>query len=149
MNRIILSAAAAVLLAVAFATHAQAPARPQIATTKVDALPVGQVAGRGMIDFHPLEAEAFIKQVIALDRERLIPGHPGPNDRLGTKQDAQDQLTFLQDASAEIKMLAQDGKCWEPAEKEFKLPKYESWPGYANNLQFVARRYCALWGRGT
>ncbi len=39
--------------------------------------------------------------------------------------------------------------CWEPAEKEVKLPKYESWPGYAQNLQFGLRRYCALWGRGT
>jgi len=34
-----------------------------------------------------------------MDWERLIPGHPGaPGDRLGTKKDAQDQLTFLQDA---------------------------------------------------
>lgn len=115
----------------------------------VDTLPVGSVPGRGMIDFHPLEAEAFIKKVLALDWERLIPGHPGPGDRLGTKQDAQDQLAFLQDASAEMKVLAQNGKCWDSAEKEFKLPKYESWPGYANNLPFVARRYCGLWGRGT
>jgi len=115
----------------------------------VDTLPVGQVPGRGMIDFYPLEAEAFIKKVLALDWERMIPGHPGPGDRLGTRKDAEDQLQFLQDASAEMKVLAQNGKCWEPAEKEFKLPKYESWPGYANNLPFVARRYCGLWGRGT
>jgi hypothetical protein len=40
------------------------------------------------------------------------------------------------------------GKCWDPVEKELKLPKYESWPGYAQNMQFVLRRYCALWGRG-
>jgi glyoxylase-like metal-dependent hydrolase (beta-lactamase superfamily II) len=115
----------------------------------VDTLPVGQVPGRGMIDFYPLEAEAFIKKVLALDWERMIPGHPGPGDRLGTRKDAEDQLQFLQDASAEMKVLAQNGKCWDPAEKEFKLPKYESWPGYANNLPFVARRYCGLWGRGT
>jgi len=115
----------------------------------VDTLPVGQVPGRCMIDFYPLQAEGFIKQVIALDWDRLIPGHPGPNDRLGTKKDAQDQLEFLQDASAEMKKLAQDGKCWEPAEKEFKLSKYESWQGYAAGMPFVARRYCGLWGRGT
>jgi glyoxylase-like metal-dependent hydrolase (beta-lactamase superfamily II) len=115
----------------------------------VDTLPVGQVPGRGMIDFYPLESEVFIKKVLALDWERLIPGHPGPGDRLGTRKDAQDQLEFLQDASAEMKILAQSGKCWEPAEKDFKLPKYENWPGYANNLPFVARRYCGLWGRGT
>ena len=116
----------------------------------VDFLPVGSVPGRGMIDFYPLEAEASIKRVLAMDWERLIPGHPGqPGGRLGTKQDAQDQLTFLQDASAAVKAVAREGKCWEPAEKELKLPKYEKWPGYENNLPFVIRRYCGLWGRGT
>lgn len=78
----------------------------------VDTLPVGQVPGRGMIDFHPFETEQFIKEVIALDWDRLIPGHPGPGDRLGTRKDAQDQLVLLQSASAEMKKLAQDGKCW-------------------------------------
>jgi hypothetical protein len=84
-----------------------------------------------------------------MDWDRLIPGHPGPGGRLGTKKDVQDQLTFLQDASAAVKAEAQNGKCWDAVEKELKLPKYESWPGYANNLQFVLRRYCGLWGRGT
>jgi glyoxylase-like metal-dependent hydrolase (beta-lactamase superfamily II) len=115
----------------------------------VDFVPVGQVPGRGMIDFYPIEAEQSIKQVLKMDWDRLIPGHPGPNDRLGTKQDVQDQLTFLQDASAAVKVAARDGKCWEPAEKEVKLPKYEKWPGYEQNLQYVTRRYCGLWGRGT
>jgi len=115
----------------------------------VDTLPVGTFPGRGMIDFHPFETENFMKQVLAMDWERLIPGHPGPGDRLGTKKDVQDQLTLLQDASAEMKKLAQEGKCWDTAEKEFKLPKYENMPGYAAGLQFVARRYCGLWGRGT
>ena len=116
----------------------------------VDTIPVGTVPGRGMIDFYPLESEQFIKDVIALDWDRLIPGHPGqPGDRLGTKKDAQDQLTLLQAASAEMKTLAQDGKCWDTAEKEFKLAGYESWPGYAAGVPLIARRYCALWGRGT
>lgn len=115
----------------------------------VDTLPVGQVPGRGMIDFHPVETEDFIKKVLAMDWERLIPGHPGPGDRLGTKKDVEDQLTLLQTASAEMKKLAQEGKCWDPAEKEFQLPQYEKWPGYAAGLPFIARRYCGLWGRGT
>jgi glyoxylase-like metal-dependent hydrolase (beta-lactamase superfamily II) len=116
----------------------------------VDFLPVGAVPGRGMIDFYPLEVEDSIKRVLAMDWERLIPGHPGaPNGRLGTKQDVQDQLTFLQDASAAVKTAAREGKCWDQAEKEVKLPKYEKWPGYENNLPFVVRRYCGIWGRGT
>jgi len=116
----------------------------------VDFLPVGTLPGRGMIDFYPLEAESSIKQVLAMDWERLIPGHPGaPVGRLGTKKDAQDQLTFLQEASEAVKVEAREGKCWEPAEKEMKLPKYENWPNYQAALPFVLRRYCGLWGRGT
>lgn len=116
----------------------------------VDTLPVGSVPGRGMIDFHPLEAEKSIESIIAMDWERMIPGHPGaPNGRLGTKDDARAQLQFLRDASEAVKAAAREGKCWEPVEKEVTLPKYESWPGYKNNLQFVLRRYCGLWGRGT
>lgn len=116
----------------------------------VDTIPVGTVPGRGMIDFYPMETEQFIKKVLAMDWERLIPGHPGqPGGRLGTKKDAEDQLTLLQEASAEMKKLGQEGKCWDAAEKEFKLPKYATWPGYENGLPFIARRYCGLWGRGT
>jgi glyoxylase-like metal-dependent hydrolase (beta-lactamase superfamily II) len=116
----------------------------------VDLLPVGTLPARGIIDFYPLEAESAIKQVLAMDWERLIPGHPGaPDGRLGTKKDAQDQLAFLQDASETVKAAAREGKCWEPAEKELELPKYSSWPNYKAALPFVLRRYCGLWGRGT
>jgi glyoxylase-like metal-dependent hydrolase (beta-lactamase superfamily II) len=115
----------------------------------VDTIPVGQFPARGFIDIDPLETEKFMTKVMAMDWERLIPGHPGVGGRLGTKKDVQEQLTLLQEASAEMKKMGQDGKCWDTAEKEFKLPKYESMPGYANGLPFVARRYCGLWGRGT
>jgi glyoxylase-like metal-dependent hydrolase (beta-lactamase superfamily II) len=116
----------------------------------VDTIPVGTFPGRGMIDFYPLESEAFIEKVIAMDWERLIPGHPGaPNGRLGTKDDAKAVLALYREASSDMKKLGRAGKCWDEAEKEFKLPKYESMPGYATGLPFVARRYCGLWGRGT
>ncbi len=102
-----------------------------------------------MIDSYPLEWEAFLQKLHVMDWERLIPGHPGVNDRLGTKQDVQNLLTLMQEASAAVKEQAQQGKCWEPVEKEMQLPKYANWPGYANGLPFVLRRYCGLWGRGT
>jgi len=114
----------------------------------VDTIPVGAFPGRGFIDIYPLETEDFIKKVIAMDWERMIPGHPGPGGRLGTKDDAKQQLQLMQDASVEMKKLGQEGKCWDTAEKDFKLEKYATLPGYANGLQFVARRYCGLWGRG-
>jgi glyoxylase-like metal-dependent hydrolase (beta-lactamase superfamily II) len=116
----------------------------------VDWLPVGSLPGRGMIDSYPLEWENSIKKVLAMDWDRLIPGHPGtPDGRLGTKKDAQDVLAFLQDASAEVKAAAREGKCWDTVEKEMKLPKHAHWRNYEQALPFVLRRYCGLWGRGT
>ncbi|MGH6815541.1 MAG: MBL fold metallo-hydrolase [Hyphomicrobiaceae bacterium] len=115
----------------------------------VDFIPVGQVPARGMIDSYPLEWEDSLKKVMAMDWERLIPGHPGPGGRLGTKQDVQNFLTFLQDASTAVQEAARAGKCWEAVEKELKLPKYAAWPNYEQGMPFVLRRYCGLWGRGT
>ena len=115
----------------------------------VDLLPVGTFPGRGMIDFYPLEAQDSIKRILAMDWERLIPGHPGVGGRLGTKKDAQDQLELLQYASDTVQGPAREGKCWDGVEKETKLPRYENWPGYENGLPLVLRRYCGLWGRGT
>ncbi len=115
----------------------------------VDFLPVGGFPGRGMIDSYPLEWEDSIKKVLAMDWERLIPGHPGPGGRLGTKKDVQDVLALLQDVSAEVKKAARDGKCWDTAEKEITLDRYKNWPGHAQGVPMVVRRYCGLWGRGT
>jgi glyoxylase-like metal-dependent hydrolase (beta-lactamase superfamily II) len=114
----------------------------------VDTIPVGSVPGRGFIDMYPLEAEDFIKKVIAMDWDRLIPGHPGVGGRLGTKQDARDQLRLLEEASAEMKPLGESGKCWG-AEKDLKLTSFKDWPGYQTGLEFIGRRYCGVWGRGT
>ena len=115
----------------------------------VDFLPVGSLPARGMIDSYPLEWEDSIRKVLAMDWDRLIPGHPGPGGRLGTKKDAQDVLTFLQDASAAVQAAAREGKCWDTVEKELKLPNYAGVSNYEQALPFVLRRYCGLWGRGT
>jgi hypothetical protein len=40
-------------------------------------------------------------------------------------------------------------RCWGAVEKDSKIEKYATLPGYANGLPMVARRYCGLWGRGT
>ena len=80
----------------------------------VDFDSVGTFPGRGMIDSYPIEWEESLKKVLAMDWDKLIPGHPGaPGGRLGTKQDVQSLLTLLQDASAEVKAQAQAGKCWD------------------------------------
>ena len=106
--------------------------------------------GEGLIHGYPIEWEDSLKKVIALDWDRLIPGHPGlPDGRLGTKDDAKQLLAMLQEMSAEAKEQARAGKCWQPAENELKFGKYASWPGYEQARPMIARRYCGLWGRGT
>ena len=115
----------------------------------VDLVSAGSFPGRGMIDSCPIEWGASLKTVLGMDWERLIPGHPGPGGRLGTKKDVEDLLGILQDASAAVKVAARDGKCWDTAEKEIKLEKYKDMPGYETGLPMVLRRYCGLWGRGT
>jgi glyoxylase-like metal-dependent hydrolase (beta-lactamase superfamily II) len=115
----------------------------------VDFIPVGSLPGRGIIDSHPLEWEGSLKKVLTMDWDRLIPGHPAPGGRLGTKDDVQKLLVMLQDMSAEVREAALAGKCWDQAEKEVKLEKYASWPGYEASLPMIVRRYCGLWGRGT
>jgi glyoxylase-like metal-dependent hydrolase (beta-lactamase superfamily II) len=115
----------------------------------VDFIPVGSMPGRGIIDSHPLEWEESLKKVLTMDWDPVIPGHPAPGGRLGTKDDVQKLLVMLQDVSAEVREAALAGKCWDQAEKEVKLEKYASWPGYEQSLPMIVRRYCGLWGRGT
>lgn len=114
----------------------------------VDTFPVGTLPARGMTDMYPLEMDRFGREFLALQWDRMIPGHPGPGDRLGTRKDVEDQLAFYRVASDEMKKLAHAGKCWDTAEKEFTIPGFESWPNYAAARPLIATRYCALWGRG-
>ncbi len=83
----------------------------------VDTIPVGSFPGRGFIDIYPLETEDFIKKVIAMDWERMIPGHPGPGGRLGTKKDAQDFLTLMQEASARSRRRLRKASAGTPSRK--------------------------------
>jgi len=115
----------------------------------VDIIRIRSVQFRNMPDTFPLEFEESIKKMLALDWDRMIPGHPGPGGRLGTKDDAREVLGYIQDLSAATKKAADEGKCFDAAMKEVKLPKYESWANYAQYLPGNVERYCMLWGRGT
>jgi hypothetical protein len=106
-----------------------------------------------MIDFYPDEAIDSMKRILAMDWDRMIPGHPGqpgqPGGRLGTKKDVEAQIELQQYASEKVKEQARAGRCWNPAEAELQLEKYKDLPGYANGRPYVVRRYCGYWGRGT
>jgi len=114
----------------------------------VDFIPIRQVLFRNMPDSFVPDWEESLQRVVALDWERMIPGHPGPDGRLGTKEDVKNLIGYMADLSAEVKKAADAGKCWDTAMKEVKLPKYESWGNYTNYLPGNVERYCSYWARG-
>ena len=114
----------------------------------VDWVPIEGVQFRGMADTYVPDIEDSLKKVIAMDWTRNIPGHPGPGGRLGTKEDAQKDLQYLQDLSAAVKKAVSEGKNYADAQKEISLPKYEAWPNYKNFLPMNIERYFDYWNRG-
>ena len=115
----------------------------------VDFIPIQGLAFRGMPDHaSPIELERSIERVLAMDWDRMIPGHPGGGRQIGTKKDAEEHLAYLRELSAEVKTAADANKCFDPAMKEIKLPKYATFANYEQWLAGNIERYCYWWGRG-
>ena len=115
----------------------------------VDWIPIQGIQFRGMADTYVPDIEDSLKKVIAMDWETLIPGHPGPGGKqTGTKDNAREELAYLQDLSAAVKQAVSEGKSYADAQKEIKLPKYESWPNYSAFLPMNIERYFDPWNRG-
>jgi glyoxylase-like metal-dependent hydrolase (beta-lactamase superfamily II) len=115
----------------------------------VDWIPLQGVQFRGMADNYLPEIEDSLKKVIAMDWDRLIPGHPGPGGKqVGNKDNAREELAYLQDLSAAVKKAVSEGKSYADAQKDITLPKYESWPNYKAFLPMNIERYYDFWNRG-
>ena len=115
----------------------------------VDWIPIQGVQFRDMADTYVPDIEDGLKKVIAMDWQTLIPGHPGPGGKqTGTKDDATNQLAYLQDLSAAVKKEVDAGKSYDDAQKDISLPKYAAWPSYKNFLPMNIERYYDYWNRG-
>ena len=115
----------------------------------VDWTPLQSLPFRGMADTYLPDIEDGLKQVIAMDWDRLIPGHPGPDGRqTGTKDDARTALGYLQDLSAAVKKAADEHKCLNDAVRDIKLPKYEKFGNYDAYLPMNIERYCDFYSLG-
>jgi len=115
----------------------------------VDWIPIQGVQFRGMADTYVPDIEEGLKKVIAMDWETLVPGHPGPGGKqTGTKDNAREQLAYLQDLSSAVKKAVNDSKSYADAQKDIKLPKYEAWPNYNAFLPMNIERYFDFWNRG-
>lgn len=114
----------------------------------VDFIPVQAVFWRSMPDSWLDEWELSLKRVLAMEWDKLIPGHPGPGGRLGNKQDVSNLLQYMSDLAETVKKAADEGKCYDTAMKEVKLPKYEGWTNYAGWFPGNVERYCFLYRSG-
>lgn len=111
----------------------------------VDFIPIQTLLFRNLPDTaSPPEWEESLKRVLALDWDRMIPGHPYAGGRLGVKKDVQDLIGYMQDLGAAVKTAAAEGRCTDTAMREIKLPKYEGWGSYAAFLPMNIERYCYL-----
>jgi len=114
----------------------------------VDFIPIQDVMWRDMPDSYLPDWFDSLDRVLALDFNVLIPGHPGPGGRMGTKDDVRAAKQYLTDLSNATRELADQGKCFDDAMKSLKLPKYENWPSYGRYLPGNIERFCEYWGRG-
>jgi len=115
----------------------------------VDWIPLETVPYRGTADTYLPDIEDGLREVIAMEWDRLIPGHPGPDGRqIGTKEDARAALSYLRDLSAAVKKAAEDHKCLAQAMREIKLPKYENWANYNEYLSMNIERFCDFFSLG-
>jgi len=114
----------------------------------VDFLPINSVNWRNMPDSWPFEWEDGIRKVLSLEWDRMIPGHPGPGGRLGTRDDVNTLISYMQELAAEVKKAADAGKCIDTAMREVKLPKYATLTNYENWLPMNVERYCLYYSGG-
>jgi glyoxylase-like metal-dependent hydrolase (beta-lactamase superfamily II) len=115
----------------------------------VDFLPLSGTQFRVMADTYLPDQEDSMKKILAMDWDRLIPGHPGAGGRqIGNKDDVKVDLDYMLDLSAAVKKATEEGKCYAGALAEIKLPKYEKLAGYEQNLAGNIERYCDFWNRG-
>jgi glyoxylase-like metal-dependent hydrolase (beta-lactamase superfamily II) len=115
----------------------------------VDFNSLGAVPSRLAVnDSYPTEWEASLKRTLALNWDRQIPGHPGPGGRLGTRKDMEQQLAFMTDLSAGVKKASDEGKCFDPATKDVRVPQHATLAGYEQNIEWNVHRWCSYWGRG-
>jgi glyoxylase-like metal-dependent hydrolase (beta-lactamase superfamily II) len=114
----------------------------------IDFIPIETVQFRDMPDGFLPDWFDSLNRVLDLDWDRMIPGHPYAGGRLGTKDDVRALKAYMTDLSDAVKVAADQGKCFDAAIKEIKLPKYEKWGAYEQYLPGNIERFCEYWARG-
>jgi glyoxylase-like metal-dependent hydrolase (beta-lactamase superfamily II) len=114
----------------------------------VDFIPIETVQFRNMPDGYLPDWFDSLDRVLAMEWDRMIPGHPYAGGRLGTKDDARSLKRYMTELSDTVRQAAEQGKCWDQAMKEIRMPAYEKWGGYDAYFPGNVERFCSFWGRG-
>jgi glyoxylase-like metal-dependent hydrolase (beta-lactamase superfamily II) len=114
----------------------------------VDFIPIETVQFRNMLDSFLPDWFDSLDRVLAMDWDRMIPGHPYAGGRLGTKDDVRNLKQYMTELGDAVRQAAEQGKCWDQAMKEVRLPKYEKWGSYDQYLSGNVERFCSYWARG-
>lgn len=114
----------------------------------VDFVGVESVGFRDLPDSYFPDWFDSLDRVVALPWERMIGGHPYPGGRYATKDDVRAYKQYYLDLNEAVRVAASQGKCWDAAMAELKLPKYEKWNNYERSLPMNIEKFCNYWGRG-
>jgi glyoxylase-like metal-dependent hydrolase (beta-lactamase superfamily II) len=113
----------------------------------VDFLPIREILFRNVPDSYIREWFESIDRVLQLDWDRMIAGHPRQGG-IGTKADVRGLKEYMTDLSTAVRQAAAEGKCFDKAMQEIKLPKYEQWGRYQEFLPGNIERFCFYWRNG-
>jgi glyoxylase-like metal-dependent hydrolase (beta-lactamase superfamily II) len=115
----------------------------------VDFIPIETVQFRDMPDGYLPDWLDSLDRVIALQGwDQMVPGHPYAGGRFGTRDDVRNLKQYMTDLSDAVRQAAEQGKCFDTAMKEVRLPKYERWGNYEQFFPGNVQRFCEYWGRG-
>ncbi len=114
----------------------------------VDFIPIEAVNWRDMPDSFLPDWFESLERVLQMDWERMAPGHPYAGGRLGTKDDVRNLLQYMTDLRDAVQAAENEGKCFDTAIREVRLPRYERWAGYTEFFPGNVERFCEWLGRG-
>jgi glyoxylase-like metal-dependent hydrolase (beta-lactamase superfamily II) len=91
-----------------------------------DFLPIRELPFRNLFDSYLLEYMESIDRVLALDWDRMIAGHDRQGG-IGTKEDVRGLKSYMTELFQLVEKANAEGKCFDKAMTEIKMPKYASW----------------------
>jgi glyoxylase-like metal-dependent hydrolase (beta-lactamase superfamily II) len=114
----------------------------------VDFIPIETIHWRDMPDSVLPGWFDSLDRVLTMEWDRMVPGHPYAGGRWGTKDDVRNLRQYMTDLQEAVRAAENEGKCFDAAIREIKLPRYERWGSYEAFLPGNIERFCEFLGRG-